>query len=143
MWPAPGTVLITCGLLGSASTFRRMRGDAVVNAAIEGFPVAVRRQVEPLVAAQDAVGMLGKGLQQVEFDAGQRNLIALGVKQFVGVEVEAQFPEWDFPLGQFRSLNGTELGSRLSNSRQRAKNGVLRPFTSTTSPVGCSQRAPV
>ncbi len=120
-----------------------MRGDAVVDAAIEGFPVAVRRQVEPLVAAQDAVGMLGKGLQQVEFDAGQRNLIALGVKQFVGVEVEAQFREWDFPLGQFRSLNGTELASRLSDSRQRAKNGVLRPFTSTTSPVGSSQRAPV
>ena len=88
MQPAPSTVLITCGLPGSASTFRRMRAMRMSMLRPEGSPVAVMRQVEQLAAAQDVVGMLGKCLQQVELHAGQRNLVALGLGDGIAVQIQ-------------------------------------------------------
>src|SRR3546814_16628077 len=46
-------------------------GDADVDAAVEGLPVAIVREVPELVAGQPAVGGVRRGLQPVELPSGQ------------------------------------------------------------------------
>src|SRR3954452_5995008 len=51
-------------------------GDAHIDGAVEGLAVACLGEVEEPLAREDALGVLGKGLEQGEFGAGERVLVA-------------------------------------------------------------------
>src|SRR3546814_19696590 len=68
-------------------------GDADVDAAVEGLPVAIVREVQELVAGQHAVGVVRAGLQQVELPAGPGNVAAVAVAKLLRFEVASETPE--------------------------------------------------
>ncbi len=70
-------------------------GDAHVDGAVEGFAVARLRKVEQSFARQHSLGVFRKRLQQREFGADQRMLVALLVAQDLRVDVEPLGAEAD------------------------------------------------
>src|SRR6516164_4115964 len=59
-----------------------------VDAAVEGLPISVMRQIQQLVAGQHPVGVSGEGVQQVKFHRGQAEFFAILANQLVGIEIE-------------------------------------------------------
>src|SRR6516162_4478541 len=59
-----------------------------VDAAVEGLPVTVVRQIQELVARQYLVWMPGEGMQQVKLHRRQAEFFAIPADKFVGIEIE-------------------------------------------------------
>jgi hypothetical protein len=82
--------------------------------------------------------MLGKALQHAEFHAGQRNLVALGIEQFVGVEVEAQFAERDFSRANSAAVATFFSADSICRNRRMA---AVPCNTLRAAAIGSSSRA--
>ena len=68
-------VLMVCGLAGSSSILPNP-GDADIDAAVKGLPIAAVSHVQELIASEYPVGVGREGLE-IELHAGDGNLRAI------------------------------------------------------------------
>src|SRR5262249_13379288 len=91
LWPRTGALAGLVGgeeIAGAADRLDEMRffgvcldlpaqpGDPDIDAAVERLRRLAVREIQQLIARQDAVGVRDEGLQQVEFHAGQADRVA-------------------------------------------------------------------
>ena len=85
-------------MLGVGLDLASQAGDADVDAAIVGGPVAIPGDREDLIAGQRTVRALDEHLEQLEFHRGQGQLGAVQIEELSGIEIELAASRGDASL---------------------------------------------
>src|SRR5262249_26066657 len=113
-------------LLGVVGQFAPQPADLNIDAAVEGHRLTAARQIQQLIAREDARRMRQESLQDLPFAAGQWHEAILLVAHFARTERRRKPIEADDPIARFLFLDPAAMGPDSPEDRLDARQQLTR-----------------